>query len=325
MIGSFASFLATSGINTNVWVVGLASAVSFAMPILFAAVGEILCERSGIVNLGVEGMLLCGVVAAFLAYDASDSAALSMVCGLLAAGALALVHAFLCITLRSNQTVSGLALVIFGAGVSNFVGEPVEGKQIEAAFTDLRIPGLHDLPVVGPVLFHQNVLVYVSVLVVISVAFYINRTRPGLALRAVGESPATADAQGISVSKVRYAHVVIGGMFAGLGGAYIVLVDGPAWNQENTTGGIGWIALALVVFASWRPGRVMFGAIAFGFALRANFTLQGAQITWFPAEVLRMMPYVLTVVMLIAVSITDVGNKLGAPAALGRPFVRDER
>ena len=325
MMSYMASILAVSGINKNVWVLGLASAVTFAMPILFAAVGEILCERSGVVNLGVEGMLLTGVVATFLAYDAWKSAPLAMLCGLFAAGAMASVHAFLCITMRSNQTVSGLALVIFGTGVSNFVGKPVEGKQIDAAFGEIRIPGLHTLPIVGPVLFSHNLLVYLSVFIVIAVAFYINRTRSGLTLRAVGESPATADAQGISVAGVRYAHVIIVGMFAGLGGAYIVLADGPAWNQEKTTGGIGWIALALVVFASWRPGRVMFGAIAFGFALRANFTLQSAEITWFPADFLAMLPYVLTVVMLIAVSISDVSNKLGAPAALGRPFVRDER
>jgi simple sugar transport system permease protein len=313
------------GINDNVWVLALASAVGFAMPIVFAAIGEILCERSGVVNLGVEGMLLVGVVATFLALDATDNTVVALSCGVVAGGLLSLIHAFVCITMRANQTVSGLALVIFGTGLARFIGDPVEGKHFDPRFSEIRFPGFSKIPVLGPVLFQHDALVYVSVAIAAAVAFYINRTRPGLSLRAVGESPATADAQGISVAKVRYAHVLLGGLLAGLGGAYIVLAQGAAWNQDKTTGGIGWIALAVVVFASWRPARVLVGAIAFGFALRANFTLQSAEITWFPAEVLSMLPYLMTIVVLISVSIGDRRGRLGGPAALGRPFVRDER
>ena len=315
----------TQGVNGNVWVLALASAIGFAMPIVYAAVGEVLCERAGVVNLGLEGMLLTGAMCTLLALDAWDNTALALLCGILAGLAIASIHAFLCISLRANQTVSGLALALFGAAFANFLGDPVENKHFDARFTEIKIPGVSNLPVLGPVLFQHDLLVYLSVVIVLAVGWYINRTRAGLALRAVGESPATADAQGISVARVRYAHVLAGGAFAGFGGAYIVLAQGAAWNQEKTTGGIGWIALALVVFASWRPSRVLLGAIAFGFALRANFTLQAAEINWPPAEFLSMLPYVLTVALLIVVSMSDVRGRLGAPAALGQPFVRDER
>ena len=313
------------GINGNVWVLALASAVGFAMPIVYAAVGEVLCERAGVVNLGIEGMLLTGAVSTLLALDAWHDTSLALLCGVAAGVAISAVHAVLCISMRANQTVSGLALALFGTALANFLGDPVENKHFDARFSEVKIPGLSKLPILGPVLFRHDALVYVAVAVVVIVSLYINRTRAGLSLRAVGESPATADAQGISVARVRYAHVLIGGGFAGFGGAYIVLAQGAAWNQEKTTGGIGWIALALVVFASWRPSRVLFGAIAFGFALRSNFTLQTAEIHWPPAEFLAMLPYVLTVAVLVIVSIGDRSGRLGAPAALGQPFVRDER
>ena len=313
------------GINGNVWVLALASAVGFAMPIVYAAVGEVLCERAGVVNLGLEGMLLMGAVCTLLALDAWDNTFVALLCGVGAGVAISSIHAALCISMRANQTVSGLALALFGTALANFLGDPVENKHFDARFSNIKIPGLSKMPIVGPVLFQHDILVYFAVAIIVIVSLYINRTRTGLSLRAVGESPATADAQGISVARVRYAHVLVGGGFAGVGGAYVVLAQGASWNQEKTTGGIGWIALALVVFASWRPSRVLFGAIAFGFALRANFTLQTAEIHWPPAEFLSMLPYVLTVVVLVIVSIGDRGGRLGAPAALGQPFVRDER
>jgi len=317
--------VASGGINHNVWVVALAGAISFGVPLTLAALGEILAERSGVLNLGVEGMMLVGAVSAFLVADSTHSPWLALVAGIAAAAALASVHAFLCVTLRANQIVSGLALVIFGSGLARFVGSSVEGKPRGAQVDPMRIPGLADLPLLGRVLFQQDVLVYATVAVTALVAFYLMRTRAGLALRAVGESPATADAAGIAVARVRYIHVIAGGAFAGAGGAYLMLVRVPSWNGTGTTDGIGWIALALVVFASWRPWRALAGAVIFGYALRANFTLQAAGITAVPAEILSMLPYVLTIVVLIALAPTAVRRRAGAPNALGQPYVRDER
>lgn len=311
--------------NSNVWVLAVAAAVSFGTPLVFAGLGEILCERSGIVNLGVEGMMLVGAVSAFMAFDHWGNGWLALLCAVLAGGALSLIHAVLCISMRANQTVSGLALVIFGTGVARFIGEDVGGHTINGPFHKLSLFGLDRIPIVGPILFKQDILVYIAVVLAGAVAFYVSRTRSGLALRAVGESPATADAQGISVAGVRYAHVIVGGLFAGLGGGYQVLVRVQAWNQGSTTNGIGWIALALVVFAGWRPYRLVLGAVVFGFALRANFTLQAAQIRVVPPEVLSMAPYLLTIIVLIAVSAGDRRRRYGAPAALGQAFVRDER
>lgn len=317
--------LATGGINHNVWVVALAGAISFGVPLTLAALGEILAERSGVLNLGVEGMMLVGAVSAFLVADSTHSPWLALLAAIAAAAALASIHAFLCVTLRANQIVSGLALVIFGSGVARFVGSSVEGKPRGAQIDPMHIPGLADLPFVGRVLFQQDILVYATVAVTALVAFYLVRTRPGLALRAVGESPATADAAGIPVARVRYIHVIVGGAFAGAAGAYLMLVRVPSWNGTGTTDGIGWIALALVVFASWRPWRALAGAVIFGYALRANFTLQAAGISVVPAEILSMLPYVLTIVVLIALAPTAVRRRAGAPSALGQPYVRDER
>jgi ABC-type uncharacterized transport system permease subunit len=311
--------------NDNVWVVALAAAVSVGTPLTLAAVGEILAERAGVLNLGVEGMMLLGAVCAFLAADAWHDPWLALLCGILAGGALSLLHAFLSVTLRANQIVSGLALVIFGTGLAQFLGQPVEGKERGARFVALHVAGLDGIPVVGPVVFRQNVLVYATVVVVAAAAFYLHRTRTGLALRAVGEAPAAADVQGIRVARVRYVHVVLGGLLAGSAGAYQALARVPSWSQASTTNGIGWIALALVVFASWKPWRAAAGAAVFGFALRANFTLQAAGITSVPAEFLSMVPYLLTIVVLVALSFGDVRDRAGAPAALGLPYVRDER
>ena len=325
MMESLIPSLASGGINANVWVIALAGAISFGVPLTLAALGEILAERSGVLNLGVEGMMLVGAVTAFLVADATHSPWLSILGAIAAGGALAAVHAFLCISLRANQIVSGLALVIFGSGLAQFVGQPVEGKPRGAQIVPFDFPGLSHLPFFGRVFFRQDVLVYATVAITAVVAWYLRRTRAGLALRAVGESPATADAAGISVARIRYVHVILGGCFAGAAGAYLMLVRVPSWNGTGTTDGIGWIALALVVFASWRPWRALAGAVIFGYALRSNFTLQAAGVTSIPAEILSMLPYVLTVVVLIALAPSAIRRRGGAPSSLGVPYVRDER
>ena len=229
------------------------------------------------------------------------------------------------ISLRANQIVCGLALTIFGTGLASFIGKPIEGAGLEKSFNKLKIPFLSDIPAVGPVLFKQDGLVYFSWFVALLASLYLNRTRTGLSLRAVGENPATADAMGLSVVRMRYAHVIIGGLLAGFGGSYVILRIVPAWSQAGTTNGIGWIALALVVFASWRPLRVIGGAYLFGVALQANFALQAKGITVIPAEFLAMLPYLLTVVILVVLTANRRTRGAGAPAALGLPFVRDER
>jgi simple sugar transport system permease protein len=311
-------------VNDTALVLTVAAAVAAAVPIALAGLGELLAERSGVLNLGLEGMMLIGAVVAFLVGDGTGNLWLALVLGMVAAAGLALVHAFLCVTLRANQIVSGLALVIFGTGLSTFVGKPVEGTPLA---TDLRAVGigpLADLPVLGPVLFRQDPLVYATVVLAAAIAWYLDRTRPGLAVRAVGESPATADSTGIDVSRIRYVHVVVGGALAGAGGAYLILAQVPAWSQDGTTSGLGWIALALVVFASWNPWRVLFGALLFGLARRANFFLQDAGVD-VPAELLSMLPYVLTILVLVVWGSRDLRRRMGAPAALGLAFVRDER
>lgn len=303
----------------------LAAAVSAGTPLVFAAVGEILAERSGVLNLGVEGMMLLGAVAAFLGAASSNNPIVGLLAGSLAGGALALVHAFLSVTMRANQIVAGLALVIFGTGLATFLGNPVEGAPLGPGFAPFRVPLLADLPVVGRILFQQDPLVYASWAVVGLAAFYLARTRAGLGLRACGESPATADAMGLSVARIRYAHVVAGGLLAGAGGAYQILVRVPSWSGAGTTAGIGWIALALVVFAAWRPWRALFGAYLFGAALAANFALQAAGVRLLPAEFLSMLPYLLTILVLVALSAKGARARLGAPASLGEPYVREER
>ena len=310
--------------NDTALVLTIAAAVGAAVPIALAGLGELLAERSGVLNLGLEGMMLVGAVVAFLVGDGTGNLWLALVLGMAAAAGLALVHAFLSVTLRANQIVSGLALVIFGTGLSTFVGKPVEGTPLATDLRAVRLGPLADLPVLGPVLFRQDPLVYVTVVLAAAIAWYLDRTRPGLAVRAVGESPATADSTGIDVSRIRYVHVVVGGALAGAGGAYLILAQVPAWSQDGTTSGLGWIALALVVFASWNPWRVLFGALLFGLARRANFFLQDAGVD-VPAELLSMLPYVLTIVVLVVWGSRDLRRRMGAPAALGLAFVRDER
>jgi general nucleoside transport system permease protein len=311
-------------VNDTAFVLTLAAAVAAAVPIALAALGELLSEKSGVLNLGVEGMMLIGAVVAFLVGDSSGSLWLALLVGSLAGAAFSSIHAFLSVTLRASQIVSGLALVIFGTGLSTFIGKPIEGKPLDTDFTPIRWGFLADIPVLGPVLFDQDPMVYATLVIAVVIAFYLNRTRAGLAVRAVGESPGTADTMGVAVAAIRYAHVMLGGLFAGMAGAYLVLGQVASWSQDGTTAGIGWIALALVVFASWHPLRVLLGAFLFGFARRANFWLQGEGVD-VPAQFLSMLPYLLTIAVLVLWGSHDRRRRFGAPSSLGVPYVRDER
>ena len=319
--------------NSSVVVVVLHAAVLFGTPLLFAALGELLAERGGVLNLGVEGMMLGGAVMGFWAgtkVDAPTPLALAFATvAAAAAGAfLALIHAFLVITLRANQIVSGLALTIFAgaAGLSSYIGSVshLAGSPARYTFDPFAPKGLRDLPLVGPLVFDQSFLVYLSWVATAVVAFYLARTRAGLNLRAVGESPAAADAAGISVTRYRYVHTVVGGAFAGVAGACFSLSITPQW-VDGLTGGAGWIAVALVIFAFWRPWLCLVGAYLFGAFAALGPTLQPLGYTFVPQAVFNAFPYAVTIVVLVVVSIASAHRRLGAPAALGVPYVREER
>jgi simple sugar transport system permease protein len=231
----------------------------------------------------------------------------------------------LSVVFRANQIVAGLALVIFATGLANFLGKPAEGKIIEEKLLPIDMGFLTDIPVIGPIVFFHDIVTYFAIALTVAASVYIFRTRSGLTLRATGDDPATVDAQGLSVATLRYGYTVLGGMMMGLAGSWLMLSRASAWNREGTTNGIGWIALALVVFAGWRPIRIILGAILFGFTLQLPFTLQAERITFIPTSFTQMVPYLATLIALIALSTPKSRQSLGAPKALGIPFVRDER
>ena len=316
--------------NSSILVVVLASAVIYGTPLLYAALGELLAERSGVLNLGVEGMMLVGAVMGFwTVQNVGGPFALAIATGVaaLSGAACASIHAFLTITLRASQIVSGLALSIFAgaAGLSSYLGSDLSLAEAPARheFSKLDIAGLADAPVVGPLLFNQSWLVYGSWLVTIAIGLYLSRTRPGLNVRAVGESPQAADALGISVTRYRYAHVIAGGALAGIGGACFSLDITPLW-VDGLTGGAGWIAVALVIFAFWRADLCLVGAYVFGAFQALPFTLQARGYTVAP-ELMQALPYLMTILVLVLVSTGWSKRRLGAPAALGIAYVREER
>lgn len=311
--------------NSNVWVLTFADSISIATTLILASLGVILTERSGIINLGVEGMLLMGAVTAFLVGDGTHNLWLALLLSILVGMAMATVHAVLTISLRSNQIVSGLALVIFGTGLSQFIGKSVEGKPRPVQILPLNFGALGDIPIIGPVIFGHDTITYLTWVGALVASLYLARTRAGLVLRATGDAPATVDAQGVSVAMVRYVHTIAGGALVGLAGGWFMLARGTAWSQAATTNGIGWIALALVVFAAWRPLRAIGGAVLFGFTLQVPFTLQGQQINILPPEIVQMLPYLATLLVLVLLSTPRARRLLGAPKMLGQPFVRDER
>ncbi len=286
-------------------------------PLVFAALGELVTEKSGVLNLGVEGMMLVGAVVAFIVASKSGSPWLGVAAGTLAGAALSLVFSAIALTLLANQVATGLALSLFGVGLSAFVGLDYVSVVIEG-IQPLAIPGLSDLPFVGQLLFGHNPLVYLSFALFAAVQLFLYRTRAGLVLRAVGESPQSAHAIGYPVVAIRYAAVAFGGACAGLAGAYLSVALTPLW-VEGMVAGRGWIALALVVFATWKPWRVLVGAYLFGGVTLASFQAQALGVA-IPAQYLSMLPYVATIVVLAIISRDAVTIRLNAPASLGKPF-----
>ncbi len=299
----------------------IARALAFSTPLLWAALGEIVAERSGVVNLGVEGMMILGALTGFIVAQSSGDPWLGLAAAAATGAAAGLLHAFFAVILRANQYVSGLALTIFGLGLSGLIGRGWVGRPLGNAMEYVSIPVLADIPVVGPALFqHQYALTWWGLVVAVALWFVLQHTRIGLIVRTVGENPAAADAAGVPVLRVRIAAVVFGGVMAGIAGGFLSLAYRPSWGQ-GMTNGLGWIALALAIFALWDPLRAIFAALLFGAFFTLSFSLQDR----FPPQLLTMMPYLFTILALTLTSLRTGGRSFGAPEALGEPYARGER
>ena len=318
--------------NSNILVIIIASAIFYGTPLFFAALGGIFTERSGVLNLGVEGtMLLGGVSGAWASQHVGGSAwftiLMAIIIGMIAGGFTSALLAFLCVTLKTNQTVAGLAITIFAGtvGLSSYFANiwGVSKNPVPRQIRRLDVFGLADTPIVGPIIFNQTILTYVSWVLVVLATVYLFRTRIGLQLRAVGESPQTADAMGINVVKYRYVHTILGGALAGIGGVFYSLAMVPTWVDGMTKGG-GWIAIALVIFGFWRPSLTLLGAYLFGALQSLGSTLKARGVN-ISGDILDALPFVMTIVVLVLVSSRFAHRKLGAPAALGVPYEREER
>ncbi len=312
-----------------------AAGVATGTVLLFAAIGEIFAERAGVLNLGVEGMMLMGAVAGFSTTLSTGNPWIGVVVAMVVGGLLGLLHAIVTISLRADQVVSGLALTFLGTGLARVLGEGLTNQNVER-LPSFSIPVLSSIPILGPILFHdQSVLVYVGFLFVPLAWFWIEKTRPGLHLRAVGEAPAAADAQGIGVYRLRYVYVAVGGMLAGLAGATITLAVSPGWFGDQTVNGRGWIAIGLVIFAQWNPIRAALGGYLFAaitpfiLGLQGVDTILGVQNPFLPGRsatfFLEMLPYLFVIAVVILGARGAAKRRLGAPAALGIPYVRGER
>ena len=317
-------------------IIVLQAGVASGTVLLFATLGEVFAERSGVLNLGVEGMMLVGAMSAFSVAISTGNPWLGVLVAMVAAGIFSQIHAFITITLQADQVVSGLALTFLGTGISLVLGEGLSKAGAVSLLPNFSIPLLVQIPILGPIFFQgQSVLVYIGYLLTPAAWYYINKTRPGMHLRAVGEYPAAADALGISVFRLRYFYVFIGGVFAGLAGATISLAVSPGWFSELTTAGQGWIAVGLVIFAQWDPLRAAFGAYAFGALRRLILDIQGPAVLLGLANpfyynpywgfFLQMVPYAFTIVVLVIGSREAMRKRIGAPAALGTPYIRGER
>jgi ABC-type uncharacterized transport system permease subunit len=314
----------------------LQAGVASGTVLLFATIGEIFAERAGVLNLGVEGMMLLGAMSAFSTAAASGNPWLGVLVAMLIAGVISQLHAFIVIHLQADQVVSGLALTFVGTGISLVFGEGLGSTAGLTTLPNVSLPLLSLIPVLGPIFFtNQNVLVYVGYALVPLAWYYIYHTRPGLHLRAVGEYPAAADALGVSIYRLRYLYVFVGGMLAGLAGATISIAISPGWFSELTTSGQGWIAVGLVIFAQWNPVRAALGAYAFGALRRLILDIQAPTVILglsnpffynpYLGFFLQMLPYAFTVIILVLGSREAVRKRLGAPAALGLPYIRGER
>jgi general nucleoside transport system permease protein len=314
----------------------LQAGVASGTVLLFATLGEVFAERAGVLNLGVEGMMLVGAMTAFSTTIATGNPWIGVLTAMFFAGLFSQIHAFIVITLQADQVVSGLALTFLGTGISLVLGEGLSKAGTVSLMPSFSIPLLSQIPILGPIFFrNQSVLVYIGYVLTPLAWYYINRTRGGLHLRAVGEYPSAADALGINVFRMRYLYVFVGGVLAGLAGATISLAVSPGWFSELTTAGQGWIAVGLVIFAQWDPIRAALGSYAFGALRRLILDIQGPTLLFgmrnafyynpYLGFFLQMLPYAFTVIVLVIGSREAIRKRLGAPAALGNPYIRGER
>ena len=300
------------------WVVPtILTVISASTPLLLAALGELVTEKAGVLNLGIEGMMLAGAIAGFAVAIGTGSWVLAVVAAALAGALLAFLFGLLTLTLLANQVATGLALTIFGIGISALAGVEFVGTPY-AGLPRLNIPGLSDLPVLGELLFAHDFLIYLSFFMVFAVAWFLTRTKAGLVLRAVGENHEAAHSIGYNVVRIRYLAVLFGGVMSGLGGGFLSLSYTPMW-AENMTAGRGWIALALVVFATWKPGRALLGAYIFGGVTILQLHAQGIGVE-IPSQVLSMLPYLATILVMVLISMDSSRIRQNAPACLGKVF-----
>jgi simple sugar transport system permease protein len=301
----------------------LTAAMAAGTPLLFATLGGILIERSGIIQLGAEGLMLMGAVTAAMTFLATSNLALTLAAVVVVTGLLGLLHAFLAVTLRANQIVSGLALTLFGAGLSAYLGKSITGIPLHGAVPKIHLAFLDSVPILGPVLGNLDVFTWASLVLVAVFQLYLFHTSWGLHLRAVGDNPATADVMGIRVQAFRYGCVILGSVLMGLGGANLLMVFSPTWIEGMTTGR-GWIAVALIIFARWNPLYALGAAYFFGLLDTLGFRLQLAGST-VPPYFLKMIPYLLTIAVLILVGWRTKNKLSGSPQALGVPYIREQR
>ncbi|MDB5766265.1 MAG: putative transrane transporter protein [Collimonas fungivorans] len=297
----------------------IAASINAGTPLLLAALGLLINERAGVLNLGAEGMMLVAAIAGFAVGYTTHSPMLGFLAGALSGVLMAALFSWLALVLATNQVATGLALSIFGAGLSAFIGQRFVGLALPSQ--TLAIPVLKDIPFIGQALFQQHWMSYLALLLCAAIGWFIYRTRAGLVLRAVGESPESAHALGYPVRWIRFAALLFGGACCGLAGAYLSLVYTPMW-VEGLVSGRGWIALALTAFATWRPARVLLGALLFGGVTILQFYLQGIGVT-VPSQILSMLPYVATIVVLALISRNPDWIRLNMPASLGKPFKPD--
>lgn len=301
----------------------LASAMASGTPLLLAALGGILIERAGIIQLGVEGIMLMGAVVACLTFLQTGSLAAALLAVFAISAVLGLIHACLTVSLRTNQIVSGLAMTLFGAGLSAYLGKPVSGIPMPGSVPKLHLPWLEPVPAVGGLFAHLDMLTWFSFILVIALHLFIRRTSWGLHLRAIGDNPEAADVMGIRVQAFRYGCVTLGSMLIGLAGADLLLVFSPTWI-EGMTAGRGWIAVALIIFARWNPVRALLCAYFFGMLDTLGFRIQliGSEI---PSYFLKMIPYIVTILVLMFLGWRNRNKPSGAPEALGVPYIREQR
>ena len=301
----------------DILIAAILTIITAATPLLFAALGELITEKSGVLNLGVEGMMIMGAIIGFLTVNQTGSVTLAILASMLAGILTATVFGILVLVFHASQVPTGLALTIFGLGLSALIGQSMIGVAYEG-IPKLAIPGISSIPILGDILFNQDILVYLSIFMVFVVYWFVNSSRPGLILRAVGDSHDAAHAMGYSVIKIRFLAILFGGAMAGIGGGYLSLAYSSLW-VEGMTAGRGWIALALVVFASWKVGRVFMGAYLFGGITILQLHAQAIGIG-IPPQVMSMLPYLATIIVLVLISSDRTKIKLNAPASLGKPF-----